>query len=219
MHKEEMKREGNWILVTCIMVGVVCILMLTPGLSRAEEAKANMTLDNLQSAYNGESNANAKYQAYALQADKEGLHKVARLFRAAASAEEVHLKNHAEVIKSMGATPMADINLPAVKTTKDNLEDAIKGETYEDTKMYPEFIAQAEKENNAAAIQSFTYAKIAEAEHAKFYMKALENMKTWKAADVNFYVCPVCGWTVENKPGVANCPVCGTPAADFLIIS
>lgn len=195
-------------------------IIMVPALSgAAEEVKPNKTLDNLQAAYNGESNASTKYQAYALQADKEGYHKAARLFRSAASAEQVHLKNHAEVIKSMGAVPKADIKVPIVKSTKENLEDALKGETYEQTKMYPEFITQAEKENNAAAVQTFTYARDAEAEHAKLYKKAIDNMDQWKTTDAFFYVCPICGYTVENQPGFANCPVCGTPAADYLMIS
>ncbi len=194
-------------------------IIFVPAWSWAEEAKPGKTIDNLQTAYNGESNASAKYQAYAVQADTEGYHKIARLFRAAASAEQVHLKNHAEVIKSMGATPMADIKLPMVKSTKENLEDAIKGETYERSKMYPDFIAQADDENNAAAVQSFSFAQDAEAEHAMLYKKALENMDKWKKADVNFFVCPTCGYTVEDRPGFANCPLCGMPAADYLIIS
>ena len=90
---------------------------LIPSVSGAEEAKTNKTLDNLQAAYNGESNANGKYLAYALKADEEGYHKVARLFRATASAEEVHLKNHANVIKGMGGTPEAHIKLPEIKST------------------------------------------------------------------------------------------------------
>jgi rubrerythrin len=205
-------------LAFCVVI-LLGLVMLIPGRSVAEEAKTGKTLDNLQAAYNGESNANAKYLAYAVKAEAEGFHKVARLFRAAASAEEVHLKNHAEVIKGMGATPMADIKLPEVKSTKENLADAIKGESYEQITMYPEFITLAEKENNPAAVNTFTFARDAEAEHAKLYKKALSALNKWKKADVNFYVCPICGYTVEGKPGFANCPLCGTPAVDYLVIS
>ena len=205
-------------LVFCVMI-LFCATMVIPGISGAKEGKTGKTLDNLQTAYNGESNANAKYLAYALKAEEEGFHKVARLFRAAASAEEVHLKNHAEVIKGMGSTPMAKIKLPEVKSTRENLEDAIKGETYEQTTMYPEFLAQAKKEKNPAAIQTFTYAQEAEAEHAKLYKKALSGLGAWKKADVYFYVCPICGYTVEGKPDFNYCPVCATPEEDYLIIS
>ena len=214
-----MKSKRNLIRFAFCVIVLFGMASIIPAMSGAEEAKAGKTLKNLQAAFNGESNANAKYLAYAAKADEEGFHKVARLFRTAASAEEVHLKNHAVVIKSMGATPMADIKLPEIKSTRANLQDAIKGETYEQTTMYPEFIAQAKKENNPAAVQTFTYADKVEAQHAKLYEKALSDLDHWKKTDVYFYVCPICGYTVEGKPDFTYCPICATPAADYLIIS
>jgi len=182
-------------------------------------AVENKTLEDLMTAYNGESNAHAKYLSYAKKADEEGYGKVASLFRAAAEAEAIHLKNHAEVIKGMGGTPKADIKLPEVKSTKENLEDALKGETYERLTMYPEFIAQAKKDNNKAAVRTFTYAKFAEAEHAKLYKEALDNLESWKGAKADFYVCPTCGYTVEGKPSFEACPVCATPANDYMLVT
>lgn len=96
-------------------------------------ALAGTTLENMQAAFNGESNAHARYLAFAAQADKEEYGEVASLFRAAARAEEIHASNHAEVIKGMGATPIARIDAPDVKSTRENLEAAIKGESYERT--------------------------------------------------------------------------------------
>ena len=78
--------------------------------SRSVSAGTNgKTLQNLQAAYNGESNAHARYLAFAEQADREGYPQVAVLFRAAARAEEIHLTNHAAVIRQLGATPKANI--------------------------------------------------------------------------------------------------------------
>jgi rubrerythrin len=199
-------RPIGFALVLLLMFSLAMIFAAPSG------AAQNKTLDNLMTAYNGESNAHAKYLAYAEKADTEGYGKVASLFRAAASAEKIHLTNHARVIESMGGTPKADIKLPAVKSTKENLEDAVKGESYERSTMYPEFITQAEKENNPDAILTFTYAKAAEAEHAKLYQTALADLAKWKAPKMNFYVCPICGYTVEGKPSFAACPVCATPA-------
>ena len=182
-------------------------------------AAENKTLTDLMAAYNGESNAHAKYLAYAKKADEQGYGKVASLFRAAADAEGIHLKNHAEVIKAMGGTPKADIKLPEIKSTKENLEDALKGETYERITMYPEFIEQAKQDNNKEAVQTFTYAMFAEAEHAKLYKEALDNLESWKGANTDFYVCQTCGYTVEGKPSFEFCPVCATPAKDYKRIS
>ena len=81
----------------------------------------------LKEAFAGESQANRRYLAFAEAADKEGFKQVARLFRAAADAETVHAINHLKALK-------------AIKSTKDNLQEAIAGETHEFTKMYPEMI-------------------------------------------------------------------------------
>ncbi|MEJ2168837.1 MAG: rubrerythrin family protein, partial [Desulfobacterales bacterium] len=134
-------------------------------------------------------------------------------------AEKIHLTNHARVIEGMGGTPKADIKLPAVKSTKENLEDAVKGESYERSTMYPEFISQAKKDDNPDAVRTFTYAQAAEAEHAKLYKAALTNLAKWKAPKTDFYVCPVCGYTVEGKPSFAACPVCSTPATLYQAVN
>ena len=91
------------------------------------------TQDNLQEAFAGESQANRKYLAFAKKADDEGFNQVAKLFRAAAAAETVHAHKH---LKVMGG----------IKSTKENIEEAIEGETHEYTKMYPQMILEAEKE-------------------------------------------------------------------------
>ena len=79
---------------------------LTGGITTAPPAVASAkTVENLQTAFDGESNANAKYLAFAKKADEEGYLMVASLFRAAARAEEIHKNNHADVIKKMGAEP------------------------------------------------------------------------------------------------------------------
>lgn len=178
---------------------------------------AKTTLDNLMAAFNGESNANAKYLAFAKKADEEGYGKVASLFRAAARAEQVHFEHHAAVIKKMGGIPTAKIEKPVVGTTKENLEDALKGETYESKVMYPEFLATAEKEGNKDAVDAFEDAQAAEAVHAGWYKKALGNMNAWKGAGMEFYVCPTCGNVVDVLPGSA-CPICMTSTEKFIAV-
>lgn len=164
------------------------------------------TLENLQTAFNGESNAHAKYLEYARRADAEGYTKVASLFRAAARAEEIHAANHAEVIKKMGAAPQADIKLPETKTTRENLEDAVKGETYERDVMYADFLAEARKVGNKDALRTFNFAKTAEGEHAKLYRDTLADLENWKSGAATFYVCPSCGFTTPDL-NFEKCPV------------
>lgn len=176
---------------------------------------AESTLANLQAAYNGESNAKAKYEAFAKKADEEGYAGVATLFRAAARAEEVHLTSHAKVIKALKAEPTAVIVAPEIKSTKENLEAAVAGETYENQTMYPQFIKLAKNQKNKQAALSFTRAMKVEAVHAALYNAALATLEQWKKADKIFLVCPVCGYTTDNGT-FKKCPICAEPRKKFI---
>jgi rubrerythrin len=157
------------------------------------------TEQNLKEAFAGESQANRKYLAYAKKADEEGHKQVAKLFRAAAEAETIHALSH---LRELGT----------VKSTKDNLEDAIGGETHEFQDMYPQMIVDAQSENEKGAERSFMYANAVEKIHADLYKKAVENLG--KNPDVDYYVCKVCGNTVEGEPP-DKCPICNSPKKMF----
>jgi rubrerythrin len=163
------------------------------------ELKGSKTEKNLLEAFAGESQANRRYLAFAKQAEKEGYTQVAKLFRAAAEAETVHAHAH---LRTLGG----------IKSTADNLKEAISGETHEFTKMYPAMIDDAKKEGSKAAERSFTYANAVEKVHAALYQKASDNLDTLEEAD--YYVCSVCGYTCENEPP-DTCPVCGSKSTAF----
>ncbi len=175
------------------------------------------TMNNLKTAFSGESNAHARYLAFAEQADTEGYAGAASLFRAAARAEEIHAGNHAAVIEKFGGVPDAKLNDPVVKSTRENLAAAIQGEVYERDEMYPAFLREAESADEADAVRTFTFAQAAEAEHARLYTEALRDMESLKTSRV-FYVCPVCGFTTL-KPDFERCPTCSTPKEIFEQVS
>ena len=102
------------------------------------------TENNLQDAFAGESQANRKYLAFAKKAESEGYKQVAKLFRAAAEAETVHALNH---FRELGG----------IKGTKENLEAAISGETYEYQKMYPQMIEDAKAEGEKRCTEKFQF--------------------------------------------------------------
>ncbi len=154
---------------------------------------------NLKDAFAGESQANRKYLAFAKKADQEGFKQVAKLFRAAAEAETVHAHNH---LRTMGG----------IKSTKENLEEALNGEVFEFQKMYPQMIADAKGESNKAAEQTFSYANEVEKIHADLYKKASDALG--KNAETDYYVCQVCGNTVEGG-APDNCPICGAAKTSF----
>lgn len=163
-------------------------------------ADNSKSMANLQEAFAGESQANRKYLAFAKQADAEGFTQVAKLFRAASEAETVHAHSH---LKAMGG----------INATKENLQEAIAGETHEFKKMYPEMIEGAKAEGNKTAERTFNFANEVEKIHAQLYQKLLDNLG--KPHDnYSYYVCPVCGYTAEKEaPG--TCPVCGTKGSAF----
>jgi len=160
------------------------------------------TAKNLKEAFSGESQANRKYLAFSDKAEKEGLLQVAKLFRAAAFAETVHALNHLRI--------MGDI-----KSTLENLKTAISGETFEFDEMYPEYVEIAKEEGNKSAVWSFDVANKVEKIHAGHFSKAIEALKNGKGrVDIDYYVCEVCGNTVEAM-APERCPICGAPKDRF----
>jgi|SRR5208337_1416289 len=181
-------------------------------------SESTSTIDNLQAAFNGESNANARYLAFAKKADEEGYGEVASLFRAAAKAEEIHARNHATVIEKMGATAVFKLEPVEVKTTRKNLKAAIEGETYERDIMYPEFLEEAKRQQATAAIRTFTYALKVEAVHAVLYQDALDNLEKRKGKSHTYYVCPDCGNTLADLT-ILKCMICGHARRGFIAVN
>ena len=154
---------------------------------------------HLRDAFAGESQANRKYLAFAEKADKEGYPQVAKLFRAAGAAETVHAHAHLRALGEIG-------------NTADNLKVAVEGETHEFKHMYPEMIKDAKEEGNKTAERSFIFANEVEKVHAELYQNALDNLDGLEEAD--YYVCSVCGMTVEDE-APDTCPVCSAKKSAF----
>ena len=160
------------------------------------------TNENLKEAFAGESQANQKYRAFAKRAEQDGLPNIARLFRTAAEAERIHAEGHLKSLDGIGST-------------KENLQEAIAGETHEFTTMYPPMLEQAIADNHRARVM-FGYAVKAEAVHAALYQLALEAVSEGKdLAETSFYLCPICGHIEFGTPP-ANCPICGAKAERFV---
>ncbi|PKN38497.1 MAG: rubrerythrin [Deltaproteobacteria bacterium HGW-Deltaproteobacteria-2] len=156
--------------------------------------------ENLKEAFAGESQANRKYLAFAIKADQEGFSQAARLFRAAAEAETVHAHAHLRALKG-------------IKSTKENLQEAVAGETHEFKSMYPAMIETAKAEGNKEAERTFHFANEVEKIHAGLYQQMLDNLDGAKET-YSYYVCPVCGYTSE-KEAPETCPVCGAKGKMF----
>ena len=159
------------------------------------------TQDNLKEAFAGESQASQKYRAFANKAERDGFPNVAKLFRTASAAEQIHAEGHLKAMDGVGSTA-------------DNLQAAMDGETYEFTEMYPPMIEQADADEHKAK-RMFNYAAKAEAVHAKIYKMALEAVARGEDFAEEFFLCPVCGHIELGAPP-ENCPICGAKGKAFL---
>jgi rubrerythrin len=129
----------------------------------------SVTMKNLESALAGESMAHIKYRYFAKIAREEGFEDVAKHFEHTADQEILHAWGHLELL----------IGKP---NTKECLEKAIEGETYEYTQMYPHFEAVALNEGDMVAAQEARLQIKESEEHAEQFKKVLELAKKRFAA-------------------------------------
>jgi len=120
----------------------------------------SVTIKNLESALSGESQAHIKYRYFAKIAREEGHEEIAKHFEDTADQELKHAWSHLELL----------IGKPS---TKECLQKAIDGETYEFTEMYPQFEAIAIAEGNAFAANEAKHQIEESKEHADQFKEML----------------------------------------------
>lgn len=157
------------------------------------------TQENLQTAFAGESQANRRYLAFAQRAADEYKEGVYKLFRAIAEGETIHALKHLQHMK-------------AVKSTEENIREAMSGEMHEFKSMYPGMIADAKAEGEKGAEITLTHAMEVEKVHHELLQKALDDPDNFPVQD--YYICRACGYIATEK-APATCPVCGAVESAF----
>ena len=200
-----------------MMILAVIGLMALAGCNSPKPAK---TIENLNAGIKGETTASAKYTAFAQKAREEGLDTIAKLFDAASKAESIHAANHTKVLEELGEKMEAFTPEFEVKTTAENLQAAIDGESYEVSTMYAQFLADAAAEKVEKATRSYTWASDTEKKHLQFYQNALAalNANAEKTLPFEYAVCPVCGNTYDKAAMDEKCAFCQTSKDKFIII-
>lgn len=132
--------------------------------------KGSKTAKNLLRAFEIETQAHRRYLYFASQAEQEGLHDIAALFRSTAEGETGHANGHLELMQPAG-DPLT--GLP-IGTTPENLRAAIASETQESADMYPGFARVAREEGFLEIADWFETLAKAERSHATRYQKALD---------------------------------------------
>ena len=156
------------------------------------------TDENLKAAFAGESQARNKYDYFAKQARKEGLHYIAKIFEETALNEMQHAKDEFKKLNGLG-------------DTKQNLKAAIEGEHYENTEMYPGFAKDAEEEGKGEEAKLFKAISEVEKQHEARYKKLLEiveNKTVYKRSKPIRWKCSKCGYIYEGKEPPEECPSC-----------
>jgi rubrerythrin len=127
------------------------------------------TIKNLEAALAGESMAHIKYRYFARIAREEGHEEVARHFEETADQEIKHAWGHLELL-------LGDIN------TRQALEKAIEGETFEYTTMYPDYERFARQEGNLEAAYEMQAQTEESKQHAQEFMMILRKAEKRFAA-------------------------------------
>jgi len=187
------------------------------GTTKQHDDAGIQTIKNMQAAYQAEKTATAKYLAFSKKAETEGYHNIALLYSAVSAAENIHAGNHQLVIEDAGAKVSFVKPKYTVKTTKENLTNDIKGEAFEATKRYPDFLKTAEMADNQIALLSLSYAMKTEQKHKFFFEQVLGdiNSNTLISLPSKYFVCPACGNTYTKAP--KHCDFSFTDRDKFIV--
>lgn len=205
--------------IKAIYLTVFSVLFSVSVYAAKPNAAVVKTVENLKAAFQGESTASAKYAAYAKKAKQEGFTTIALLFEAASKSESIHANNHKAALQELGEKTDKVTPKFEVKSTKENLQDAINGESYEVATMYPEFLKASNEGNVNIATISFNYAYQTEKKHKEMYKNALEQLNAGKEKSLSntYVVCATCGNTYDG-PAPNRCGISMTPKERFISI-
>ena len=163
------------------------------------------TLENLKTAFAGESQARNKYTYFASVAKKEGYEQIAEIFLKTAENEKEHAKMWFKEMNELG-------------DTKQNLKSAGDGENYEWTDMYEGFAKTAEEEGFSELARKFRGVALIEKAHEERYRALLNNVETksvFEKSEVKVWECRNCGHIVVGTKAPEICPVCAHPQSYF----
>lgn len=198
---------------------LIQLLIIAGVFANCNSSKPKKTVEDLKTAFNEESTASEKYKKFAQTANKEGFDTLSKLFDAVSKSESIHAFNHGKVLEKYGKGVVdAEIGSYEVKTTVENLQAALKSESYEMQTMYPGFIRTAEIEKAPEAAKSFTWAWDTEKKHLNYYRQAATTIAKGNETGLSviWFVCPTCGNIYKPADLKAYCDLCLTKKENFI---
>ena len=187
--------------------------------SKSADNKDLKTIENLKTAIRSEVTSSAKYLEFSTKAEDEGFVQISKLFAAISLSERVHAANHTRVLSDMGDKIEDFKPVFEVKSTSENVADAVKGEVFETSALFPDFIKVAKEEKISKADESFSYSYQSEKKHLVLFKNALKAMETKNFSNVKkvYFICPKCGNTFDD-PSVTICELCDKGKDKFYVV-
>ncbi len=185
------------------MLSQTISFIIYPNFNKEEKSMSRysgtQTEKNLLAAFAGESQARNKYTYFSAVAEKDGLTKIAEIFKKTANNEENHAKMWLK-------------ELDGINSTQENLKAAADGENYEWTDMYVDFAKTAEKEGFADLAAKFRAVAEIEKRHEERYRSLLKDEDSkaeLQKSTVKIWECLKCGHIVMGPSAPEYCPTCG----------
>jgi len=180
-------------------------------LARAVGVEDLTVIRHLETAFEEENKNTARCRAYAAQANEEGFHGIASLFRAVARAEQIHAANHARVLHQLSGPAAVEIPMPHVEGSLENLRTALADQRFEVDYLYPAFLTAAVPLVDSTAIRTFHWALEADKSHVRLFWQLLPRVGAdkagWAYSPHSFFVCALCGYVAQDTES-ENCPSC-----------
>jgi len=175
------------------------------------ELKGTKTEKNILTAFAGESQARNRYTYFASKAKKDGYEQIRLIFEETANQEKEHAKRLWKLLPGGEAEVTASFPSGVTGSTLDNLKEAVKGENYEHTRMYPGFAKTAREEGFNDIADIFEAIAVAEKQHEKRYAALAANIeagRVFKREGKVVWRCLNCGYPHEGEEPPDICPSC-----------
>jgi len=189
---------------------------------KKNDARYPLTIDILKKVYWAEMIASKHYNRYCRKAISDNYPNIAYLFFALSISEKIHADNYHKLIISLGATLEKKEISVSISSTKANLNIASIKELEKINEFYPEISKQLSSESHDQATINCMYSWKSHQQHEemindikkysglffRLLAKKIENMK------LNYYVCEICGSTINKKPK-NPCTICNYPMSHY----
>lgn len=182
-------------------------------------SKAKKSLEDLRVAFNNESTNAEKYEKYGQAALNQGFDTLAQLFIAVAKSERIHATNHGKVIERFGIdSGIAEIGNFEVKSTAENLKEAVKSEMFDFQTVYQAYIRDAEREKATEIAKTFTWAWNSEKKHLQYFRLASSVISKGHETNLPFvwFICSTCGNMYTITDLKKECEFCLTKQENFI---